>query len=554
MSYTTITATNVGLAGGADTPMPIDGSIRITPRFPAAATTSGIIATGPIVVEVTGGAMPETRIPAQEDATALIEFHLYDREAGPVRLPSTEVPLEPDSTISLRDYLPAGVDRSTGTTITRGPRGYGITAITAAEGVVTVLWEDGDVEIPIPTAALATPTNDGLMPADTMETISPLRDGETSSWRVLDAGGQIAFEVDEQGRTHIHDQATGGAGITELHVFVAAGQSNMKGHAQPYGGELDPPDPRIMQYGVTRRVIETATVPLDFYPDPVGISPATFFAREYLLHQPPHVGVLLVPCAMGGTGFNDGSGTGGTWDDRQVTDGVVDLYNESVAQTLETLEAAGGGATLKGILWHQGESDQNRWEAYEEQLDRLIANYRDDLGDPDLPFLIGQMTQEGFDVHPDKLKVDAAHQGTPARLRHTGFAPSKRGGTNYTDTTHFSRAGVEQVGREYVAAYHRALANYPGFGPQQPRNVRGSFVNGTLAVEWDQQPRRVTGYKVEYRIDWGTWVEATRTHPMNLAETISGLTGVAAEVRVTCMNLTQEQTQHFPTLIPHFHL
>lgn len=374
-----------------------------------------------------------------------------------------------------------------------------------------------------------------------------------NAFRVVDQNGRIAMEIDANGKTSIFDLVGGGgsAGVTDLHVFVAAGQSNMKGHAQPYGGELDPPNPRIRQYGVTRRVIEAATVPLDFYPDPVGVSPAWFFAQEYLLTQPSNVGVLLIPCAKGGTGFNDGSGTGGTWDDRQVTPGIIDLYNESVTQTLEALAAAGPRATLKGILWHQGESDQSRWSEYEAQLDRLITKYRTDLGNPNLPFVVGQMTQEGFAVQPAKLNVDAVHQATPARFRYAGFAPSKPGGTNYTDTTHFSRTGVEQLGKEFVAAYHRALANYPGFGPQQPLNVRAKFVNGVLTVAWDQQPRRVTSYRVEYRIDGGPWVQVTRTYPMNLSETITGLTGTVAEARVTSVNLAQEQATYVPALAPH---
>lgn len=154
MSYTTITAANIGLAGGTDTPIPIDGSVRITPRFSAAATTSGLIATGPVVVAVIGGAMAETIVPAQADATALVEFHLYDREAGPVRLPSTEIPLEPDSTIRLHDFLPMGVDPATGKSLIRGPRGHGITGISESGGVVTVAWAGGDdVTLPVPGAA-----------------------------------------------------------------------------------------------------------------------------------------------------------------------------------------------------------------------------------------------------------------------------------------------------------------------------------------------------------------------------------------------------------------
>lgn len=60
----------------------------------------------------------------------------------------------------------APVSSSGGVITVRGERGPGITDITAESGVVTVEWEGGeDVTIPIPTAALATPTSDGLMPA-----------------------------------------------------------------------------------------------------------------------------------------------------------------------------------------------------------------------------------------------------------------------------------------------------------------------------------------------------------------------------------------------------
>lgn len=438
---------------------------------------------------------------------------------------------------------------------------------TAAVTHVQELTGDALGTIPERTAPIQDGDGDGFAITDqegrvafSVESGGAVKIGDTSheeqqpGYRVMDRGGRVAFEVTADGSTHIYDLATGGGGgqgVTEWHVFVAAGQSNMKGHAQPYGPGMDDPDPRIAQYGVTRRVIETATVPMDFYPDPVGVSPAWFFARHYLATQPAHVGVLLVPCAKGGTGFNDGTGTGGTWDDRQVTPGVIDLYGESITQTQEALTAAGDSAILKGILWHQGESDANRSAAYEEQLDRLIGKYRTDLGNSTLPFVVGQMTPEGNEISPGKTAVDAIHQATPARIQYTGLATSPWGATNYTDTTHFSRTGVEHLGREYVNAYHRALANRSGFGPQQPQGVTAAFVNGTLTVTWGQQPRRVTGYRVEYRIDGGAWVEVTREHPMNLSETITGLSGSVAEVRVTSVNLAQEQAQLYPTIAPH---
>lgn len=153
MAYTTITAGTIGIADGDQTPSPVDGTVRITPRFPAAANASGIMATGPVVVEVTGGAMPKTDVPAMVDATALVEFHLYDPNVGPVRLPNTEIPLEPSTTLSLRDYLPAGVDPSTGWGIAKGEPGNGITSVSGQNGDILIKWEGGgSALVPMPDA------------------------------------------------------------------------------------------------------------------------------------------------------------------------------------------------------------------------------------------------------------------------------------------------------------------------------------------------------------------------------------------------------------------
>lgn len=394
------------------------------------------------------------------------------------------------------------------------------------------------------TALRVTPSGDVTIGASTVKEGS-------AGFRVTDSDGRIALDIDESGRVTIPDLTTDTT-ASETHVFLAAGQSNMQGFARPVGGDLDPINPRILQFGASSQKVEPAPAILDNPGGQIGLSPARVFAAEYLKTQPDHVSVLLVPYAWGGTGFNSGSGNGATWDDRQATGGVRDLYTESVAQTLDALAAAGENAELKGILWHQGESNQNdSFEDYAAQLDRLIDNYRSDLGNTNLPFLIGQMTQEGFEVTPRKLIIDAAHQDTLRRKRYIGFAPSTSGSTNYNDTTHFSRRGVEKLGAEYVAAYFRALDNAPGFGPQQPVNVSAKFINGTLTVVWEQQPRRVTGYRVEYRIDGGAWTEVTREYPMNLSEHVAGLSGTVAEVRVTCINLAQETTQLYPTIAPH---
>lgn len=142
MAYTTITAATIGLADGDAGPEPLGGTVRITPRFPAASTDYGIVATGPVVVEVDGGTFPKTLIPGRDGTTAFVEFHLHST-LGPVDMPPTEVPIEPSTTISLHDFLPTGVESSSGQIVVRGPRGPGLNDISASDGEITFSWDDG---------------------------------------------------------------------------------------------------------------------------------------------------------------------------------------------------------------------------------------------------------------------------------------------------------------------------------------------------------------------------------------------------------------------------
>ncbi len=78
--------------------------------------------------------------------------------------------------------------------------------------------------------------------------------------RFMDKSGYVAAEISTTGQTFIYDPAfstgVGGASSTvdTLHVFLAAGQSNMSGRGLPVGGEVK--DPRILQFGAVKRILE----------------------------------------------------------------------------------------------------------------------------------------------------------------------------------------------------------------------------------------------------------------------------------------------------------
>jgi Carbohydrate esterase, sialic acid-specific acetylesterase len=251
--------------------------------------------------------------------------------------------------------------------------------------------------------------------------------------------------------------------VTDLHVFVAVGQSNMSGHGHPSGGTRDPADPRILQYGANVRTLRLATVPLDMQRVATGLSPATTMAREYLKTQPANVGVLIIPAARGATAFTQFPTF--TWSVGAASTPAYDLPALAVKQTRSGLQAArtaGYTVELKGILWHQGEGNPHMSTSkYSAELDRLIAFFRANFAAPRLPFVVGRMAPEAIAAMPGLANIDRAHRETPGRVAYTGFAPSRAGGVNAGESIHFSRIGVEYLGKTYLAAYRQAAVNAP---------------------------------------------------------------------------------------------
>jgi hypothetical protein len=271
--------------------------------------------------------------------------------------------------------------------------------------------------------------------------------------------------------------------VNVLHVFLAAGQSNMSGRGLPIGGAEDATDPRIFQYGAKVRKLREATVPLDMHDKATGLSPATTMAREYLKTQPDNVGVLIIPAAQGQTGFVSAPAAL-TWTVGAATAPELDLPTLAAKQTLEGIaaaRAAGYTVELKGILWHQGES--NSWMStagYSAKLDELIAFFRARLAAPTLPFVVGLMSPEGIASTPGRNNIDRSQQETPTRVPYTGVASSRAGGVYAGDSTHFSRSGIEYLGRSYLSGYLRAarLTSIPLSGPMP--SIRGTATVGAV--------------------------------------------------------------------------
>ncbi|KAJ1270023.1 hypothetical protein BS78_06G022800 [Paspalum vaginatum] len=170
-----------------------------------------------------------------------------------------------------------------------------------------------------------------------------------------------------------------------MRIFVLSGQSNMAGrggvHHRRWDGVVPPecaPDPSILRLSAALQW-EEAREPLHADIDTAktcGVGPGMAFARAALpsvQEGNPGVGVGLVPCAVGGTAIRE-------WARGE------ELYEQMVRRA----RAAAGYGEIEAVLWYQGESDAESdaaTAAYRENVERLIANVRADLGMPQLPFI-----------------------------------------------------------------------------------------------------------------------------------------------------------------------
>jgi hypothetical protein len=247
-----------------------------------------------------------------------------------------------------------------------------------------------------------------------------------------------------------------------FHVFLLMGQSNMSGGVNIAAGDTKPV-PRVlkMRLGYKKKTPKWVPAAHPLHPRRPNkkkrFGPGMSFAQAYLADKPGVV-VGLVPMAWGGRGIaqlDKGSG----------------IYSDAIRHAKVAMQAG----TLKGVLWHQGESDtvtQEKADAYEKKLHRLIKDVRKDLGDAKLPFIVGNLAEfygTGKDHNaPDRVarisKIRGILRSLPDKIPHTGFVES----TGCSPATarakvHFNRKSSILLGKRYAKVYAdmTAKANKP---------------------------------------------------------------------------------------------
>jgi len=118
-----------------------------------------------------------------------------------------------------------------------------------------------------------------------------------------------------------------------------------------------------------------------------------------------------------------------------------------VRVALQSLTSEGSSYTLRGMIWHQGESDGgDSTIVYQGKLTNLINSVRHDIGVADLPFVAGELATNR------SMTVRQAQYNVSQVMPYVGFASSSNLVTLAPDDPHFNARGQIIMGQRMAAA------------------------------------------------------------------------------------------------------
>ena len=231
-----------------------------------------------------------------------------------------------------------------------------------------------------------------------------------------------------------------------FHLYLLIGQSNMAGR-----GEVESQDqeihPRVFALDKTDKWAPAAD-PIHFDKTIAGVGPGSEFGRT-MANRDPSVRIGLIPCAAGGSPIS-------VWKRDGYWEATINSkpYDDAIKRARIAMKQG----VLKGILWHQGESDSNESDAklYEDRLSALISALRMELGTPDVPFIVGTLGDFVVQNHSEAGIVNEALRRIPQRVEHTACVDST-GLKHKGDDVHFNSESARELGRRYAEAMIRLL-------------------------------------------------------------------------------------------------
>ena len=300
-------------------------------------------------------------------------------------------------------------------------------------------------------------------------------------------------------------------------VYLLVGQSNMVGFSgegtrEAFVGGLDEPNVRIKQLNASKNnefdtflsaedytsptvntsepsivtALDPLHIPLDENnengKEEAFIGPGLSFAKQALVNT--SADIILVPAAWSGSSFcaNDNGPPGNWMADPSDNPNLGNTWLVDRAVTRANLALSTTNGVLRGILWHQGESDANDRCApeYEENLKNLVDALRtrvqpvgsDELlrSSSTIPFILGTMSR-GADEREDlseylepKQMIDDVHRNFPNVVEGVAISinddliPANGYPCGNSSCIHFGAAALREMGQRYYEGLLRAVA------------------------------------------------------------------------------------------------
>ncbi|MDO7172302.1 sialate O-acetylesterase [Mariniflexile sp. AS56] len=168
-----------------------------------------------------------------------------------------------------------------------------------------------------------------------------------------------------------------------MEIYLLIGQSNMAGRAPIEVQDQDSINNVFLFTSDEHKPWEKAVNPLNKYSTirknmaMQKVGPGYSFGKT-LARARAGKTIGLVVNAKGGTSIEE-------WKPGDT------LYNEAISQIKKALKT---GGILKGIIWHQGETNASKYKMYMPKITDLIESFRKDLNAPNLPFVAGQLSPD----------------------------------------------------------------------------------------------------------------------------------------------------------------
>ena len=257
-----------------------------------------------------------------------------------------------------------------------------------------------------------------------------------------------------------------------FHIYIAYGQSNMAGNGeiQPDSDQVAKPNFIMLashtanasqRSGNTTQSIETgkwySAIPPMFHSFE-NLSPADYFGRA-MVDALPGVTVGIIPVAIGGVSIKaflpDQYQAYFSGDGSMFAGWAKDYDGNPMGRILELAKEAQKVGVIKGIIFHQGETDgagtewqNNVYKSYKVIIDEL------GLDENEVPFVAGEMMNDPTG-NSGKGSCCWSKNGGIAQLsskfKKFGLASSEGLGGNGIDSYHFNRKGVIELGKRYCS-------------------------------------------------------------------------------------------------------